>query len=167
MSAALDTLRDLFPDFAKARQERNTIRKRYRDNLNALDRDDLVYEISSRDYNPEYLGNITEKKSSHADHLIQKYGAQSDPHSYRVTSNEGEVEEAMEEVVKCINIRNYLSIFAEIAFIVFTVVCISLAVFLAIAGIGTVVSQITGLEQPSNATTTVARLSSTISQMPI
>ncbi|KAA9398518.1 hypothetical protein Har1130_03695 [Haloarcula sp. CBA1130] len=155
MSAALDTLRDLFPDFGKARRERNRIRKRYRDNLNALDRDDAVFTISSRDYSPEYLGNRTEKKLSDADHLIQKHGSQSDPHSYQVTSNEDEVEEAMADVVTSITRRNYLNIFAEIVFIVFTVVCISLAILLAIAGIGTVVSQITGLEQTSNASATV------------
>ena len=152
MSAALDTLRDLLPDFAKARRERNRIRKRYRDNLNSLDRDDLVYTISSRDYNPEYLGNRAEKKSSHADHLIQKHGAQSNPDSYRVTSNEDEVEEAMEGVVKSINRMNYLSLFTEIVFIAFVVICISLAVYLAIAGIGTVISQLAGLEQTSNTT---------------
>lgn len=152
MSAALDTLRDLLPHFAKARRERNKIRKRYRDNLNSLDRDDLVYAISSRDYNPEYLGNRTERKSSHADHLVQKHGARSNPDSYRVTSNEDEVEEAMEDVVKSINRMNYLSLFTEIVFIVFVVICISLAVYLAIAGIGTVVSQLAGLEQTSNAT---------------
>lgn len=152
MSAALDTLGDLLPDFAKARRERNKIRKRYRDNLNSLDRDDLVYTISSRDYNPEYLGNRTEKKSSHADHLIQKHGAQSNPNSYRVISNEDGVEIAMDDVVQSINRMNYLSLFAEIVFTVFIVICISLAVYLAIAGIGTVVSQLAGLEQASNAT---------------
>lgn len=159
MSAILDTLRDLFPDFAKARRKRNKIRKRYRDNLNALDRDDLVWIISSRDYATEFLGNRTEKKLSDADHLIQKHGSKSDPHSYQVTSNEDEVEEAMEAVVKSINRMNYLNLFAEIVFIVFTVVCISLAVYLAIAGIGTVVSQLTGLEQTTNATATATILS--------
>lgn len=156
MSAALDTLRDLFPDFGKARRERNRIRKRYRDNLNALNRDDVVFTISSRDYSPEYLGNRTEEKLSDADHLIQKHGSQSDPYSYQVTSNEEEVKEAMEDVIKSITQRNYLNILAEIVFIVFTVVFISFAAFLAIVGIDTVVSQITGLEQTSNTIATVA-----------
>lgn len=145
MSAAFDILRDLFPDFAKARRERNRIRKRYRDNLNALDRDDIVFTISKRDYSPEYLGNRTEKKLSDADHLIKKHGSQSNPHSYQITSNKDEVEEAMEDVVKSITRWNYLNIFAEIVFIVFTVGCISLAVYLSIAGIGTAVSQIASL----------------------
>lgn len=103
MRAALDTLRDLLPDVAKARRERNRIRKRYRDNLNALDRNDIVFTISSRDDSPEFLGNRTEKKLSHADHLIKKHGAQANPNTYRVTHNEAEVEEAVEDVVKLIN----------------------------------------------------------------
>jgi len=152
MSVALDTLRDLLPDFAKARRERNRIRKRYRDNLYSLDRDDLVFTISSRDYNPEHLGNRTEKKSSHADHLIKKHGAQSNPNSYRITSSKDEVEKAMESVVKSINRMNYLSLLTEFVFIVFVVLSISVAVYLAIAGIGTVVSQLAGLEQTTNAT---------------
>lgn len=70
------------------------------------------------------------------------------------------VEEARKDVVKLINHINYLSLFVEVVFIIFTIVCISLAIFLGIAGIGTVASQISGLEQTSDATATV-KLSST------
>lgn len=81
MSAALDTLRDLLSDFAKTRRERSRIPKRYRDNLNALDRNDMVFTFSSRDYSPGFLGNRTEKKLSHADHLIKEHGTQENPNS--------------------------------------------------------------------------------------
>jgi hypothetical protein len=155
MGTALDTLRDLLPDFAKARRERNKIRKRYRDSLNALNRDELVYTISSRDYSSEYLGNRAENKSSHADHLIQKHGSQSNPLSYRITSNKDEVEEAMEEVVTSINFLNYLSLITEIVFIVFVVLCISLAGYLAIAGLDTISSHASGTASTSNTTANI------------
>lgn len=152
MSAALDTLRSLLPDFGKARRERNKIRKRYRDNLNSVDRDDLVYTISSRDYNPEYLGNRTEKKSTHADHLVQKHGAQSNPNSYRIIDNEEEVKDAMENVVKSITYLNCLSLVTEILFIMVVIFCVSLAVYLAIGGIETFVTQLASMEQTPNTT---------------
>lgn len=152
MSAALDTLRDLLPDFAKARRERNKIRKRYRDNLNSLDRGEVVYTISSRDYNLEYLGNRAERKSSHADHLIQKHGSQSGPSSYRITGHEEDVEEAMEDIVASITWLNYFNLITELIFIVFVVLCISLAIYLAIAGLDTAISQASGMGPTSNTT---------------
>jgi hypothetical protein len=87
--------------------------------------------------------------------ILSKHGTQANPNTYRVTRNEAEVEETMEDVVKLIDHINYLSLLVEVVFIIFTVVCISLAVFLAIAGTGTVISQISGLWQTSNVTAAV------------
>ena len=141
MSAALNTLRQVFPDFAKARRERNKIRKRYRDNLYSLDRDDVVYPVTSQDYKPEYLGNRTEKKLSYANHIMIKYGSGFPPRAYQIEKNEKEVRESMEEVISSINRYNYLSLITEVAFIVVVVLCISVAVYLAIAGIDAIMSQ--------------------------
>lgn len=135
MSAALDAIKGLFPDFGTARKERNRIRNRYRKNLTALERGEELFIISEQDYSPEYLNNWTEKHQVRADHLIQKHGSQSGPHFFRVNkSGVDEVRKALLKTIRRIRLQNYLSLFMEILLIILVLAVIGGAIYLGIAG---------------------------------
>lgn len=139
-----DTLGRLFPDFDKARVERRKIRQRYRKNLAALDRHNgEIYIITTKNYSPEYLPNWVEKQQIKTDHLIQEHGSARNNEIYRYTREDGsEIVSAMKSTIRRITIQNWVSLLVEIVFILFVILCLSLALLLGIVGIETAASEV-------------------------
>lgn len=147
MSSVVEILRSLFPNFEKARLERRRIRQRYRKNFAALDRSNSqLYIITTSEFSPEHLPNWIEKRQIKADHLIQKHGAAVNNEIYRFYDDDySKVKSEMEYTVRGITAQNWLSILLEMVFIIFVVMSLSMAVYIGIAGLDTIASEISNL----------------------
>jgi len=127
-----------FPNFHKARGERNKIRIRYRENLKALDRDDELYIVSDLDYQPEYLHNFAEKHQVETNHLIKENGSPMSTTAYKITKNKSEIETSLEKSIRAIRLQNYISYLGEIFLMIMVLLTIGLAIYwgLSVSGSG-------------------------------
>lgn len=139
MSSIVNFLRKVYPDFAEARKARRDIRQQYRKNWKALERNDDVSLILETNNNTEYLTRRAEEAAVEADHLIKKYGSQSDLYQYRLTSNEKEVKEKFKKTITKIDRRNWLSYFMEFVFIAFVTLSFAASVLIGVSGVDKIV----------------------------
>ncbi|WP_152420096.1 hypothetical protein [Halorubrum distributum] len=140
--SVFEALQKLFPDFGEARRKRRSIRKEYRDRLNSIKRNEGVEAGTRLAVAPQYLGDRAEQKFTRVNHLIQEYGSISSSRSYRIKDNQDEVEEAIDELISAITLRNWISIGTEIVFIVFVVGALATSLFLGLVGVDAIASAI-------------------------
>ncbi|NHX41406.1 MULTISPECIES: hypothetical protein [Haloarcula] len=144
MSQIVGFFKKIYPNFSEARKSRRKIRQQYRKNQKALDRDDDVELVMTKNDNTGYLTSRSEETAIEADHLVQKYGSESDPFSYRVMDNKRAVKKAFSSVITEISRRNLLSYATEILFIVFVVLTFSLSIILGAYSMENLISSIAG-----------------------
>lgn len=144
MKFLLEIIQSTLPDFRTARRERVKIRRLYRKNKTALDRDSgEVCVITTTNYSPEYLPNWIEKHQIQTDHLIQEYGSAVSNREFRIPQERREeIKNYLSKTVNMISLYNYVSLGIEIVFIIFIIFCICISIYAGIAGIGSIISTI-------------------------